>query len=108
MSGIFPHWKENYFFTAQDVITIKPEPQTFPAVNTGCGCNEFGAEDNTCDAQGKCKCKCDVCGDKCDECCIGFYGLTKEMNHCHGIINIYIKNTSSPFFMKVAISSQNL
>ena len=108
MCEIFPLREENYFFTAQDVITIKPEPQTFPAVNAGCGCNEFGAEDNTCDAQGKCKCKCDVCGDKCDECCIGFYGLTKEMNHCHGIINIYIKNTSSFFFMKVAISSQNL
>ena len=60
-------------------------------VYSKCGCNEFGSEDLDCDAQGKCNCKCNVCGDKCDECCIGYYGLAVQddpketfMDHCHG------------------------
>ena len=70
------------------------DPSTVrPSGINDCGCNEFGSEDLECDARGKCNCKCDVCGDKCDECCIGYYGLAfqdpdnpKEtfLDHCHG------------------------
>ena len=34
-------------------------------------------KDLTCDADGKCHCKCDVCGDKCDGCCEGHKGYPK-------------------------------
>ena len=45
-----------------------------------CGCNEQGVEKNdlTCgDKDGKCHCKCDVRGDKCNECEIGHHGFPK-------------------------------
>ena len=42
-----------------------------------CGCNEFGVEngDLTCNKEGKCNCKCDVSGDKCNECKPGHHGF---------------------------------
>lgn len=46
-----------------------------------CDCNEEGSEDLTCDAvTGKCHCKCDVEGDKCDGCTDGH----KLFPDCHG------------------------
>ena len=46
-----------------------------------CNCNEQGSEDLTCDAvTGKCHCKCDVEGDKCDGCTDGH----KLFPDCHG------------------------
>ena len=48
-----------------------------------CNCNEKGTEegDFTCDAvTGKCHCKCDVEGDKCDTCTSHHKGFPD----CHG------------------------
>ena len=45
-----------------------------------CGCNEQGVEkdDLTCgDKDGKCNCKCNVRGNKCNECEVGHYGFPK-------------------------------
>ena len=41
-----------------------------------CNCNADGSEDLTCDADtGKCHCKCDVEGDKCDTCTAGHHSF---------------------------------
>ena len=46
-----------------------------------CNCNAEGSEDLTCDAiTGKCHCKCDIEGDKCDTCTNGH----KSFPDCHG------------------------
>ena len=48
-----------------------------------CGCNVKGTEkgDPTCNNKdGKCNCKCDVSGDKCDTCELGHQGFPD----CHG------------------------
>ena len=46
-----------------------------------CNCNPDGSESLTCDAEsGKCHCKCDVEGDKCDACTSGHHGFPE----CHG------------------------
>ena len=47
-----------------------------------CGCNKEGVEngDLTCDEQGRCKCRCDVQGDKCSECEPEHQGYPE----CHG------------------------
>ena len=50
--------------------------------NLACGCNKKGVEngDLTCDEQGRCRCRCDVQGDKCSECEPGHQGFPE----CHG------------------------
>ena len=42
---------------------------------TECKCSENGAVDNTCDDDGKCTCKEQVDGDKCDKCLQGHYNF---------------------------------
>ena len=37
-----------------------------------CECKEDGSVDENCDINGKCSCKPNVCGDKCDKCCPGY------------------------------------
>ena len=34
-----------------------------------------GSEDETCDDQGRCNCRCNVKGDKCDECNTEYWGF---------------------------------
>ena len=46
-----------------------------------------GSEDNTCDENGQCNCKCNIKGVKCDECNSEYYGFPE----CHG--KRYIKCT---------------
>ena len=55
----------------------KIDSNTFSII--ACGCNVQGVEKNdfTCDREGKCNCRCDVRGDKCDECEIGHHGFPK-------------------------------
>ena len=61
----------------------------------GCGCNEFGSENSTCNDWGVCTCKCNVEGDKCDHCSAGYFGLSSVSIHtCHGIIQNYKKKKS--------------
>ena len=64
----------------------------------GCDCKEDGVDffqhdktkkDLTCDADGKCHCKCDVCGDKCDECCEGHKSYPQCEGDFRNIILIY-------------------
>ncbi len=56
----------------------------------GCGCNEFGSENSTCNDWGQCTCKCNVEGDKCDHCSAGYFGLSSvSPSECHGIIQNY-------------------
>ena len=52
-----------------------------------CGCNKQGVEsgDQTCDKNGKCNCKCDVTGDKCDICEVGHQGFPD----CHGNLKCF-------------------
>ena len=41
----------------------------------GCSCNEEGAVGNTCDdLSGKCNCRPNIAGNRCDKCAPGFYG----------------------------------
>ncbi len=45
-------------------------------ISLECSCNEQGAVDETCaDDTGKCNCKTNVVGDKCDQCAAGFFGF---------------------------------
>ena len=56
-----------------------------------CGCNLQGTEkgDPTCNNDdGKCNCKCDVDGDKCDTCELGHQGFPD----CHGKFQIFLFN----------------
>jgi hypothetical protein len=48
-----------------------------------CGCNQEGVEDGdmNCDKDGKCNCKCNVYGDKCNECNAEYFGFPV----CHGM-----------------------
>ena len=39
-----------------------------------CGCSATGSVDRKCQRNGKCECKPNFRGDKCDECQKGFYG----------------------------------
>lgn len=41
--------------------------------------------DPTCDNDGKCNCKCDVAGNKCDVCEVGHQGFPD----CHGKMRLY-------------------
>ena len=49
----------------------------FKVYFVACVCNKQGVEkgDETCDKNGKCNCRCDVIGDKCNECEIGHHGF---------------------------------
>ena len=61
--------------------------------NLACGCNKKGVEngDLSCDERGKCRCRCDIQGDKCSECEPGHQGFPE----CHGksTLKIDIYNT---------------
>ena len=55
---------------------------TIQSFFVACGCNEQGVEKNdlTCgDKDGKCNCRCDVRGDKCNECEIDFVVSTRKL-----------------------------
>ena len=41
----------------------------------GCQCNPEGSVDNDCDGSGKCTCRPQVMGDKCDDISPGYYDL---------------------------------
>ena len=47
-----------------------------------CDCNTEGTEDGdiSCDKNGKCNCKCNIYGDKCNECNAEYFGFPT----CHG------------------------
>ena len=40
-----------------------------------CNCNLAGSYGNTCDANGKCSCKANIVGNKCNTCSVGFYNF---------------------------------
>ena len=40
-----------------------------------CNCNKAGSQKISCDKDGKCKCKTNINGDKCDECGDGLTGF---------------------------------
>ena len=40
-----------------------------------CDCNMAGSEDNNCANDGQCTCKCNIKGEKCDECNLEYYGF---------------------------------
>ena len=69
-------------FTINTIHDHRPLDMFFLSINLlACDCNEEGSEDLTCDAvTGKCHCKCDVEGDKCDGCTDGH----KLFPDCHG------------------------
>ena len=46
-----------------------------------CNCNEFGANDSSCNNNGTCACKDNYGGDKCDYCKEGFFGFP----NCQGM-----------------------
>ncbi|XP_029679159.1 laminin subunit alpha-1-like [Formica exsecta] len=50
---------------------------TWRGLKYGCGCNNLGSASSTCDiVSGQCQCKPQVIGRQCDECKIGYWGLT--------------------------------
>ena len=51
-------------------LFYKPKP-----LFSACGCNEHGSSDIVCSEEGKCTCKDNYAGDKCDECIEGFFGF---------------------------------
>ena len=57
----------------------------------GIECNATGVEDKniSCDDNGKCKCRCNIKGDKCDVCNAEFWGYP----HCHGNNNKCLGNS---------------
>ena len=61
---------------------IKVRNLYFNFDNLACGCNIKGVEDGdlSCNEQGKCRCRCDIQGDKCSECKPGHQGFPE----CHG------------------------
>ena len=40
-----------------------------------CNCHPLGSKSQQCDENGKCNCKCNVIGDKCDDCSAEFWNF---------------------------------
>ena len=59
-----------------------PEILTYTLFITDCKCNEDGSEYQQCNDNGKCTCKPNVIGDKCDKCAKGYEG--SDFPHCSG------------------------
>ena len=53
-----------------------------------CECKEDGSVDENCDINGKCSCKPNVCGDKCDKCCPG-YNNYPDCDECACTLGLY-------------------
>ena len=51
-----------------------------------CECNLAGSYGNTCDANGKCNCKANIVGNKCDTCSVGYWNFPA----CEGKNYLYI------------------
>ena len=47
-----------------------------------CDCDEFGSTSQQCDHLGKCKCKPNISGDKCNKCEENFFNFTASCSRC--------------------------
>ncbi len=45
-----------------------------------CNCDEFGSTSQQCDHLGKCKCKPNISGDKCNKCEENYFNFTVALN----------------------------
>ena len=70
---------------------------------SGCNCQNEGSKNLTCDKRyGKCVCKPNIIGDKCDKCIDGFFGFPNCQSKW--LIHIFnISYLSSPIFFQAAI-----
>merc|ERR1711881_316669 len=68
---------------SEDTENVNTTYLTRLGVREDCNCNADGSEDLACDAEtGKCHCKCDVEGDKCDSCTEG-HALFPDCHECN-------------------------
>ena len=68
------------------ICQLHADATTCGGEGSGCQCNEWGSQNITYHDDQSCTCHCDckVEGTLCDQCKVGYFGLSSGVYECHG------------------------